>query len=82
MSRFKKCIKTDKSVFKHSLVIKPDGTIQIANKYNKRLASKKGRRIMPPIKRVLNTRVITIMEANNGCDMIYVKPPGKWYKLS
>ncbi|ODC01749.1 hypothetical protein A3197_04610 [Candidatus Thiodiazotropha endoloripes] len=80
MAKFCK-IKSKKSAFEYTLAIRPDGSFQISDKKNKKLKTK-GRKTTPPIKEVLNTRIITIMEAKDDSDLIYVEPPGKWYQLS
>jgi hypothetical protein len=71
--------KSEKSIFSYTLEIKPDGTLKIKDKNGKRVPNR-GKKKIPPIKKISNTRTITIMEAK-GSGWIYIKPPGRRYRL-
>jgi hypothetical protein len=75
----KKICSIKKSEFDYTLVVKPDGEIKIMNACGKTIMSR-GRKSLPPIKKVINTRTITVMEAR-GSEWIYLDPPGLWYRL-
>ncbi len=72
-------LKCEKSAFNYTLTINADGTIDIKDKNNNCL-KRKGRKTSPAIKKIINTRTITITEAK-GSDWIYIKPPGRWYPV-
>jgi hypothetical protein len=72
-------MKCEKSAFNYTLEIKPDGSINIKDKNGKCIKTK-GQKKTPPIKKIVNTRTITIMEAK-GSQWIYLKPPGRWYLI-
>jgi hypothetical protein len=74
----KKC-SIKKAAFNYSLLVKPDGTIKILDHCGKPI-KQKGRKSLPPIKKVVNTRTLTVMEAK-GSQWIYLDPPGLWYPL-
>ncbi|MCU7944455.1 MAG: hypothetical protein KZQ87_17445 [Candidatus Thiodiazotropha sp. (ex Cardiolucina cf. quadrata)] len=76
----KKGCNIKKSAFNYSLVVKPDGRIKIKDDHGKTINTR-GRKSLPPIKKVVNTRTLTIMEAK-GSQWIYLDPPGLWYPLS
>jgi hypothetical protein len=67
------------SVFNYSLVIRPDGHIELLDSCGN-IIKHKGRKTLPPIKKVVNTRTLTIVEAT-GSEWIYLDPPGLWYLL-
>jgi hypothetical protein len=75
----KKGCKIKKSAFNYSLEVMPDGTIKIKDKCGNTV-KQKGRKSLPPIKKVVNTRTLTIMEAK-GSQWLYLDPPGLWYYL-
>lgn len=79
-SRLIKANIRNKSVFNYTLQLGPDGNIKILDENGKPLKDQ-GTRKSPRIKRVLNVRTLTIIEAE-GSHWIYVKPPGFWYQLS
>lgn len=83
MMRSKADVKTScnikESTFNYTLVVKPDGAIEIMDNCGKPI-KQKGRKSLPPIKKVVNTRTLTIMEAT-GSQWIYLDPPGLWYYL-
>jgi hypothetical protein len=72
-------LKCEKSIFSYTLEIRPDGTLKIKGKDGKCIKSK-GTKEIPPVKKISNTRTLTIMEAR-GSEWIYIKPPGRWYRL-
>ena len=67
------------SVFDYSLLLKPNGAIELFNKDGEPLKDK-GTTKPPRIKKILNVRTLTIIEAE-GSRWAYVKPPGKWYPV-
>ncbi|MCW4345933.1 MAG: hypothetical protein N0E48_21620 [Candidatus Thiodiazotropha endolucinida] len=71
--------KCEKSIFNYTLVVKPDGTLKLKDKAGNCIKSRGTKRV-PPIKKISNTRTITIMEAR-GSQWVYIKPPGRWYRL-
>ncbi|MCU7934647.1 MAG: hypothetical protein KZQ99_07180 [Candidatus Thiodiazotropha sp. (ex Dulcina madagascariensis)] len=72
--------KNDESAFNYTLELKPDGKIKIKDSSGKILKSK-GVTKHPKIKKIIDVRTLTIIEAE-GCQWIYLKPPGRWYRLS
>ena len=69
----------NRSVFDYSLLLKPSGAIKLFDKNGEPLKGKGS--IKPPsIKRILNTRTLTIVEAE-GSRWIWVSPPGRWYQV-
>jgi hypothetical protein len=77
-TKYTKC-KDNSSVFDYSLLLKPNGTIQLFDKKGKPLASK-GTTEPPKIKKILNVRTLTIVEAE-GSRWVWVHPPGAWIKV-
>jgi hypothetical protein len=75
----KKTCNIKKSSFNYSLLIKPDGHIEVIDSCGN-VIKHKGRKKLPPIKKVVNTRTLTIVEAK-GSEWIYLDPPGLWYPL-
>lgn len=75
----KECI-TNKSAFDYTLVLKPDGTVIIQDECGKPVEHKETSE-MPPIKSIVNTRTLTILEAE-GSKWLYIVPPGTWIRLS
>jgi|GEM_PF-5150923 len=67
-----------KSVFDYTLELSPDGNVTI--KDNCGCALKPETTDMPPIKKIINTRTITITEAE-GSQWVYLNPPGIWYLI-
>jgi hypothetical protein len=67
-----------KSCFDYTLELSPDGNVSIKDKSGNVLMP--GSTQMPPIKKILNTRTITITEAE-GSGWIYVDPPGIWIQV-
>ena len=74
-----KAIKRDnESIFDYTLELKPDGTIIVYDDENKII--KPSKRKCPPIKKVLNVRKLTIVEAK-GSRWAYIDPPGYWWPV-
>ena len=67
------------SVFDYSLLLKPNGAIKIFDKNGEPLKDK-GKTKQPHIKKILNVRTLTIIEAE-GSRWIWVNPPAKWYQV-
>ena len=67
-----------KSCFDYTLELDPEGNVTI--KDNCGSAVKEGTTEMPPITKIINTRTITITEAE-GSRWIYVNPPGMWIQV-
>jgi hypothetical protein len=74
----KKC-NMKKSAFNYSLIIRPDGSIEVEDSCGK-IIKNKGRKPLPPIKKVINTRTLTIVEAK-GSEWIFLDPPGIWIPI-
>jgi hypothetical protein len=75
----KKTCNIKKSAFNYSLIIRPDGSIEVEDGCGKIIKSK-GRKKLPPIKKVVNTRTLTIVEAK-GSEWIFIDPPGIWIPI-
>ncbi len=69
---------TCKSCFNYTLELGPDGNITVKDDCGCELKPEKTE--MPPIKKIINTRTITITEAE-GSSWIYVDPPGVWIRV-
>lgn len=67
------------SVFDYSLLLKPNGAIKLFDKDGEPLKDK-GTIKPPRIKKILNVRTLTIIEAK-GSKWAYVLPPGKYYQI-
>lgn len=76
----KKNCKMKKSKFDYSLIIRPDGSIEVENGCGK-IIKNKGRKTTPPIKKIVNTRTLSIVEAE-GSRWIFVDPPGIWIPIA
>jgi predicted component of viral defense system (DUF524 family) len=68
-----------KSAFGYSLIIRPDGSIEVEDSCGQTIKSK-GRKSLPPIKKIVNTRTLTIVEAK-GSEWIWIDPPGLWFPI-
>jgi predicted component of viral defense system (DUF524 family) len=68
------------SKFDYSLIIRPDGSIEVENGCGK-IIKHKGRKTTPPIKKIVNTRTLSIVEAE-GSRWIFVDPPGIWIPIA
>ena len=66
-----------KSVFNYNLELSPDGNVTIKDNCGKPV---EGTTETPPIKRIVNTRTVTITEAE-GSQWVYLDPPGMWYLI-
>jgi hypothetical protein len=69
-----------KSKFDYSLIVRPDGSVEIQDKCGNILRDMMGSKELPPIKEIVNTRTITIVEAT-GSRYIYIDPPGAWFPV-
>lgn len=67
-----------KSVFNYSLELGPDGTVIIKDDCGREI---KGTTETPSIKKIINTRTVSITEAE-GSQWVYLDPPGYWYQVS
>lgn len=69
----------NRSVFDYSLLLKPSGAIKLFDKNGEPLKSK-GTTKPPRIKKILNVRTLTIVEAE-GSRWAWISPPGLWYQV-
>lgn len=67
-----------KSVFNYNIELAPDGNIMVKDDCGRIL--KPDTTAMPPITKIINTRTVTITEAE-GSRWIHISPPGMWIKV-
>ncbi|MEW8624352.1 MAG: hypothetical protein AB2551_01200 [Candidatus Thiodiazotropha sp.] len=73
--------KDNASIFDYTLVLKPDGTVKVYDDSDGEMKLiKPSKRKCPPIKKVLNVRKLTIVEAK-GSRWAYIDPPGYWWMV-
>jgi hypothetical protein len=74
-------IKNNASIFDYTLVLKPDGTVKVYEEIDgEKKLIKPLKKQCPPIKKVLNVRNLTIIEAE-GSRWAYIEPPGYWWPV-
>jgi hypothetical protein len=75
----KMLLNDNESVFDYTLVLKPCGTVMVLDEKGNLIKPTYKRRC-PPIKKVLNVRQLTIVEAK-GSRWAYIDPPGTWWNV-
>ena len=71
--------KDNKSVFDYSLLLRPNGDIQVFDEKGKPLDTE-GTIKPPKLKHKLNARTLTIVEAEES-GWIWLDPPGVWIQV-